>query len=193
MFDEINTSGDSITLGEFAAFARGAQHSSDHHGRKASGNVNMSEMHVSPDLNTVHLVLWRLAVHCATQMDKGKPKDQPHTNPAAVTYVKMFEALDMDKRKRITRQEWAFVFRKMLGLGMTVSDTELNSIYDAIHPGDEEGVTLSEFAAYAQGARESTFARGAGFVWDLSEKQFEEEISTMFDDLIVLDDEEERS
>jgi len=216
LFNEMNTSGKTITLAEFAAFARGAEHSISYHTDNDSYGVRVSRRNspeervnrnfstdtevashrgfqsfqeVSNDssLDSVHLVLWRLAQHCASEMDaKSGGRSEP-MNPASISYSTMFAALDLDKAKRISREEWVFVLRSTLGVGPTiVSDKDLHAIYDTIHSGHEKGVTLAEFAAFARGARESTFARGAGFVWEISEQDLMRELEVCFDDMVVL-------
>ena len=115
-------------------------------------------------LDAVHLVLWHLAQHVAYETDSahssGNAKEALATHPGNVSYAKLFGALDIDKNGDITRDEWAIVLRRRIGVGDRVSDADLESIFDAINTGHSGGISLAEFAAFARGASASAMARG---------------------------------
>jgi hypothetical protein len=101
------------------------------------------------DLDTVDLILWRLAEYVAQQID-SKTSTGGATNPATISWAMLFRLLDLDCNKIITRDEWAIVLRRQVGVGSKVSDADLDIIFNDINRSNDGGFTLNEFAEFAR-------------------------------------------
>ena len=58
--------------------------------------------------------MWHLAQHVAMHSD-SKTSTGGGVNPAKVSYSQMFNMLDLDHNKNITRDEFAIVLRRHIG------------------------------------------------------------------------------
>jgi len=118
-------------------------------------------------MDAVLLILWHLSQHVAYNTDSahstGNQVGALRTNPANVSYKKLFSTLDLDHHASVSREEWAISLRKHVGVGPQVSDADLVMVFDAIDTDGSGMVSLKEFANFARGASVSTLARGVAF------------------------------
>lgn len=185
---DVDKSG-SISLGEWAAFARGGRWTSPHHHqghiqstswgmkdnvsrntRVDAPTANMphysdrkltqcikGKHHAEPEgLDKLHLILWHLAQ--ATESDKKTGRVS--INPGNNNFNAMYKKLNLDKNNRVTREDWALVLRRHVGVGRHVSDDDLASIFDEMDKDNNGTISLAEFAAFARGAATPSAARG---------------------------------
>ena len=114
------------------------------------------------DLSQAHLVLWHLAQHIGAKSDKEQTGGIVY-HPSHQSFGRMFKQLDIDQSGSITRDEWAIVLRKHIGVGTNITDDDLNSIFDCMDFSGGGSVTLSEFSAWARGASPAAQARGLAY------------------------------
>ncbi|KAK7242533.1 hypothetical protein SO694_00017349 [Aureococcus anophagefferens] len=192
-----------ISLQEFAAFARGGRWTSPHHhqghvrntswglvggfggghddgtatGTYGSGEVTEDMPHYSDKkvtqkarsskvaepagLDAIHLVLYHLTQEIAKE--KGSRVSGIHKHPAKVNYHDMFKKLDIDHNNRVTRENFALVLRRQVGVGAHVTDADLALIFTEMDTDKSGALSFSEFAAYCKGAATPTIARGLAY------------------------------
>ena len=186
-----------ISLSEFAAFAKGARWTSPHHHQGHVRNTSWglkdlglthpesdpsklmphySDKKVTqrlsnaaaaaagaPDepagLDALHLILFHLTQELAKE--KMSRVSGIHKHPAKISYHDMFKKLNIDHNDRVTRENFALVLRRHVGVGAHVTDADLGLIFTEMDVNNNGAISFSEFAAYCKGAATPTMARGA--------------------------------
>jgi hypothetical protein len=97
--------------------------------------IRDEEEQATKDLGAVDLILWRLAEYVAQQID-SKTSTGVATSPATISWAILFRSLDLDGNKIITRDEWAIVLRRKIGVGSKVTDADLDIIFNDINVGN---------------------------------------------------------
>ena len=106
--------------------------------------------------------MWHLAQKVGEDAAKSQISGSVY-HPAHISYYRMFKRLDLDMNGYITRDEWAIVLRRHIGVGEHVTNEDLNMLFDQMDVNNDGGVSLKEFAAFSRGSSSSVYARGLAF------------------------------
>jgi hypothetical protein len=117
---------------------------------KRKGSIKGMPVNMTPE----ETVLWCLATYVATSSDATSRKNVRTTPPSEVPFIKMFDAMDLDHNRMITKDEWAFVLRRTIGIGPRVKDESLETIFESIDVNNNGGISLNEFAPWAKNVAE---------------------------------------
>ena len=111
------------------------------------------------NLDKEHLVLWHVAQYVGKETDANQTSGMVF-HPGHISYPRLFKKLDLDVDGKMTRDEFAIALRRHIGVGVEITDDDLNSIFDAMDESGDNMVSLREFCAFARGASTATMARG---------------------------------
>ena len=189
----------SIGMGEWAAFAKGGRWTSPHHhqghvqntgwGMQKAVDKNKPDLvppelmphysdkkvvrkHIDDEpqgLDELHLVLW----HLSQEVSNEKTGCGVAHHPAHVSFHDMFKKLNIEHNNRVTREDWALVLRRHIGVGAHVTDAHLAAIFDEMDGDHSGGISFAEFAAYCRGAATPIHARGMGHMVEQEHKKQE--------------------
>jgi Ca2+-binding EF-hand superfamily protein len=188
LFKSIDLDGTgAVSVAEFALFAKGAQPAAayrgelTYHEHDVASSAGSTQLGGSLDqdnstlddnkaeaqaLESVPHLSDRASISnsaAAARVDKETDANQTSGmvfHPGHISYPRLFKKLDLDVDGKMTRDEFAIALRRHIGVGVEITDDDLNSIFDAMDESGDNMVSLREFCAFARGASTATMARG---------------------------------